>query len=56
MANTFLFAQGRPVGRSLCERDMADTAREILEKAKSEGCKIVLPATTRWPPSSRPGC
>src|SRR5258706_8953363 len=27
MANTFLFAQGRPVGRSLCERDLADTAR-----------------------------
>ena len=33
MANTFLFAQGFEVGKSLCERDLADTAREILEKA-----------------------
>src|SRR5271154_5873083 len=30
MANTFLFAQGRPVGRSLCEKEMADTARDIF--------------------------
>ena len=43
MANTFLFAQGKAVGASLCEKDMADTAREILEKAKAAGCEIVLP-------------
>jgi len=43
MANTFLFAQGIEVGASLCEKDMADTARSILEKAKTEGCEIVLP-------------
>lgn len=43
MANTFLFAQGKDVGKSLCEKDMADTAREILEKAKAAKCHIVLP-------------
>ncbi len=43
MANTFLYAQGRPVGRSLCEREMADTARDILAEAKKRGCEIILP-------------
>ena len=43
MANTFLVAQGIEVGKSLAERDMADTAREILEKAKAAGCTIHLP-------------
>ena len=43
MANTFLFAQGRGVGRSLCEKEMADTAREILAAAEKSGCEIILP-------------
>ncbi|MFN3076395.1 MAG: phosphoglycerate kinase [Alphaproteobacteria bacterium] len=43
MANTFLFAQGVDIGKSLCEKDMADTAREILAKAKAAGCEILLP-------------
>lgn len=43
MANTFLVAQGKNVGKSLAERDLADTAREILGKAKTQGCEIVLP-------------
>ncbi|OJH45058.1 phosphoglycerate kinase [Paracoccus sp. SM22M-07] len=43
MANTFLVAQGVEVGKSLAERDMADTARSILEKAEQTGCKIHLP-------------
>jgi phosphoglycerate kinase len=43
MANTFLFAQGTPVGRSLCEKDMAATAREIMAKAEAAGCEILLP-------------
>jgi len=43
MANTFLFAQGRPVGRSLCEPDMADTARAILADAQKRGCEMILP-------------
>ncbi|MDF2618194.1 MAG: Phosphoglycerate kinase [Xanthobacteraceae bacterium] len=43
MANTFLAAQGKAVGKSLCEHDLAGTARDILEKAKAAGCEIVLP-------------
>ncbi|MCO8146871.1 phosphoglycerate kinase [Rhodovulum tesquicola] len=43
MANTFLAAQGINVGKSLCEHDMAGTARDILDKAKAAGCEIVLP-------------
>jgi len=43
MANTFLFAKGRPVGRSLCEADLADYARIILSNAEEDGCDIILP-------------
>ncbi len=43
MANTFLAAQGINVGKSLCEHDLADTARDILQKADEAGCEIVLP-------------
>ncbi|WP_422369566.1 phosphoglycerate kinase [Pelagibius sp.] len=43
MANTFLNAVGVDIGRSLCEHDMADTAKEILAKAKEAGCDVVLP-------------
>ncbi len=43
MANTFLAARGVGVGKSLCEHDLAATAREIEEKAKAAGCEIMLP-------------
>ena len=43
MANTFLNAQGINVGKSLCERDLADTARAIMASAKRAGCEIFLP-------------
>ncbi|WP_425045449.1 phosphoglycerate kinase [Primorskyibacter sp. S87] len=43
MANTFLVAQGHHVGKSLAERIMKDTAAEILAKADSTGCKVILP-------------
>lgn len=43
MANTFLAAQGKAVGKSLAEHDLAGTARDILTKAKATGCEIVLP-------------
>ncbi|MFK7791250.1 MAG: phosphoglycerate kinase [Devosiaceae bacterium] len=43
MANTFLAAKGVEVGKSLCEHDLADTARAIMDKAKSENCTIHLP-------------
>ncbi|ALI56044.1 phosphoglycerate kinase [Celeribacter marinus] len=43
MANTFLAAKGIDVGKSLCEHDLAETAREILKKADEAGCEIILP-------------
>lgn len=43
MANTFLFAKGVSVGKSLCEVDMADQARAIMEKAAALGCELLLP-------------
>ena len=43
MANTFLFAKGVAVGTSLCEKEMADTAREIMKKAEAAKCEIILP-------------
>src|SRR5690242_47509 len=43
MANTFLHAQGVPVGKSLAEKDLAATALRILEKADAANCAIILP-------------
>ncbi|UPA23831.1 phosphoglycerate kinase [Shinella oryzae] len=43
MANTFLAARGTDVGKSLCEHDLADTARQIMIEAAGAGCAIVLP-------------
>ena len=43
MANTLLFAEGTEVGRSLCERDMADTARRLLAPARARDCRVILP-------------
>jgi phosphoglycerate kinase len=43
MANTFLFAQGHSVGKSLVEKDLADTARAILVAAEKANCAIILP-------------
>lgn len=44
MANTLLHAQGIKVGASLCEADLADTARMILVAAEEAGCKLILPS------------
>ena len=43
MANTFLHAQGHPIGKSLCEKDLAETANRILAKATASNCTIILP-------------
>ncbi|MBL4615435.1 MAG: phosphoglycerate kinase, partial [Magnetovibrio sp.] len=43
MANTFLFANGHDVGKSLCEKDMAEEARKVVASAAANGCEIVLP-------------
>jgi len=43
MANTLLFAEGTEVGRSLCEREMADNARRLLALARECQCRVILP-------------
>jgi phosphoglycerate kinase len=43
MANTFLFAQGHAVGKSLCEPDLKELALSIMKKAADHGCRILLP-------------
>ncbi|OBQ78998.1 phosphoglycerate kinase [Mesorhizobium sp. WSM3873] len=44
MANTFLAARGTDVGKSLCEHDLASTAKQIMIEAAEAGCAIILPA------------
>jgi phosphoglycerate kinase len=50
MANTFLHAMGIGIGKSLAEKDLADTAIAIMEKANASRCAIILPidATVAW--------
>ena len=55
MANTFLYALGTDVGKSLVERDMADTVRDILAKADEAGCEIVLPRDAMVARALKPG-
>ncbi|HEX5262693.1 MAG TPA: phosphoglycerate kinase [Phenylobacterium sp.] len=43
MANTFLYAQGHDVGASYCEKDLAETAREVIRLAGQNNCKLFLP-------------
>jgi phosphoglycerate kinase len=43
MAYTFKMALGQPIGKSLCEPDLVDTAKAALEKAKARGVKFLLP-------------
>jgi phosphoglycerate kinase len=43
IANTFIAAVGHPVGQSLCEADLLDTARQIIADAKARGADIPIP-------------
>jgi phosphoglycerate kinase len=43
MANTFLVAQGKAVGKSLCESDLVAAAHDIMDNAKALGRDVVLP-------------
>jgi phosphoglycerate kinase len=43
MAYTFLKAQGQPVGKSLVEEDLVETAKALLERAKTRGIPLELP-------------
>ena len=55
MANTFLAAQGVDVGASLCEHDLADTARGIMQSAKAAGCELLLPIDVVVAQEVKPG-
>jgi phosphoglycerate kinase len=55
MANTFLHADGVQVGKSLCEKDLATTARDILAKAKAAHCKVLLPVDAVVAPEFKAG-
>ena len=47
MAYTFFKAQGYEVGNSICEMDKLDLAKELMEKAKNKGVKLMLPIDTK---------
>jgi phosphoglycerate kinase len=55
MANTFLNAQGWEIGGSLCERDLADTAREIMKLAVDQKCELLLPIDVVVATEVKPG-
>ncbi|HVL42806.1 MAG TPA: phosphoglycerate kinase, partial [Brevundimonas sp.] len=55
MANTFLYAQGIDIGGSLAEKDMAETAREIMAEAKTQGCELLLPVDMVVATEVKPG-
>ena len=55
MANTFLKAEGIPVGASRIESDKADLARELLDVAKQRGVKFLLPVDVVETDEVRPG-
>jgi phosphoglycerate kinase len=55
MANTFLYARGKQIGGSLAERDMADTARDILGTAERQGCDVILPVDAVVAPELKAG-
>ena len=44
MANSFLYAMGKNIGKSLCEKDLKNEVLAIIEKAKQAGCSILLPS------------
>lgn len=47
MAYTFFKSMGYNVGNSICEEDKLDLAKELMEKAKSKGVKLILPVDTK---------
>lgn len=43
MANTFLYAMGKPIGKSLREEELKDDALALLKEAKENNCEVILP-------------
>ncbi len=54
MANTFLLAQGMEIGKSFCDRESADVARAVMQKAKEMGKEILLPIDAACAPELKP--
>ncbi|WHZ10056.1 MAG: Phosphoglycerate kinase [Burkholderiaceae bacterium] len=44
IANTFMLAAGLPIGNSLCERDLVDEARAVIELMKARGAEVPIPS------------
>ena len=55
MAYTFFKAEGKLIGKSLCEDDFLDKATELLEQTKEAGCEMVLPVDTVIAPEIKAG-
>jgi phosphoglycerate kinase len=55
MANTLLYAQGKELGRSLLERDMAENARQVLALAAERNCRVILPEDAVAAAELKPG-
>ncbi len=55
MANTFLFADGYPVGTSLVEDDMISTVADVRARAGESGCEIILPTDVVMAPEFKEG-
>ena len=55
MAYTFLEARGVPVGKSLVEEDLLDTARDLERRAKERGLRLELPVDHVVAPKLEPG-
>ncbi|WP_027364947.1 phosphoglycerate kinase [Desulfotruncus alcoholivorax] len=55
MANTFLKAGGKEVGKSLLEADKADLAKELVRKAGDKGVDLLLPVDVVVAPAATPG-
>lgn len=54
MANTFLAASGKKIGKSLCEMELAEVARKILADAEAGDCQLVLPVDAMVAPKLEP--
>ncbi len=54
MANTFLAAQGKAIGKSICEMEFANVARQIVADAAGASCEVVLPVDVVVAPRPAP--
>ncbi|MBT4880836.1 MAG: phosphoglycerate kinase [Alphaproteobacteria bacterium] len=55
IAHTLMASQGQDIGRSICEPDMIDVGKSILENAQKENCDLILPVDGTIAASTEPG-